>query len=256
MTLNLNSAGVTGDPSGSFSAPIQVVDSLGATHTVTVNFTKTAANAWKYEAFVPGEDLATGTKGTPSSIGTGTLAFDSNGKLTTPAAGAPINLKLTGLADGAADLSVDWHLYNTDGTATLTQFAQASALAGSAQDGIAAAQVTQVAIGDGGEVVAHYSNGTTQIVAQLAMAAISNPDSLVGVNNNNFELGAQTANPAIGAAGTGGRGTIQAGALEGSTVDIATEFTHLIVYQRSYQANSRVITTFDELTQDLLAMKR
>jgi flagellar hook protein FlgE len=176
--------------------------------------------------------------------------------LTAPAAGAPINLKLTGLADGAADLSVDWHLYNTDGTSTLTQFAQTSALAGSSQDGVATAQVVQVAIGDGGEVVAHYSNGSVQIVAQLALAAISNPDSLVGVDNNNFEIGAQTATPAVGAAGTGGRGTVQAGALEGSTVDIAKEFTNLIVYQRSYQANSRVITTFDEISQDLLAMKR
>jgi flagellar hook protein FlgE len=256
MNLNLNSAGVTGDPSGSFSAPIQVVDSLGATHTVTVNFTKTAANAWKVEAFVPGEDVTGGTKGTPKSIGTGTLTFDSSGNLTAPAAGAPINLKLTGLADGAADLSVDWHLYNTDGTSTLTQFAQTSALAGSSQDGVATAQVVQVAIGDGGEVVAHYSNGSVQIVAQLALAAISNPDSLVGVDNNNFEIGAQTATPAVGAAGTGGRGTVQAGALEGSTVDIAKEFTNLIVYQRSYQANSRVITTFDEISQDLLAMKR
>jgi len=256
LNLNLNAAGVTGQASGSFSAPIQVVDSLGATHTITVNFTKTGANAWKYEAFVPGEDLASGTKGTPTSIGTGTLTFDSNGALKSPAAGAPIALKLTGLADGATDLNVNWNVYNPDGTSTLTQFAEASALAGSSQDGVAAAQITQVAIGDGGEVIAHYSNGSQQIVAQLALASISNPESLVGVNNNNFEIGAQTATPAVGAAGTGGRGSIQAGALESSTVDIAQEFTNLIVYQRSYQANSRVITTFDELTQDLLAMKR
>lgn len=256
MNLNLNAAGVVGDPSGSFSAPIQVVDSLGATHTVTVTYTKTGANAWKYDVTVPGEDVTGGTKGTPKSIGNGTIAFDANGQLKTPAAGAPVALTLAGLADGASDLKINWNLYKADGTGTLTQFANPSALSASSQDGIAAAQVTQVSIADGGQIIAHYSDGTQQIVAQLALAAISNPESLVDVGNNNFEVGGGTATPAVGASGTGGRGTIQAGALEGSTVDIAQQFTNLIVYQRSYQANSRVITTLDEITQDLLSMKR
>jgi len=256
LNLNLNAAGVVGAASGTFSSPIQVVDSLGATHTATVTFTKTGANAWKYDITVPGEDLASGTAGTPKSVANGTLAFDANGVLTTPAPGAPVDVKIPGLADGATDLDMKWNLFAADGTPSMTQFASPSALAGSTQDGVATAQVTQVAIGDGGAVIAHYSDGTMQIVAQLALAAISNPDSLVGVGNNNFEVGSETATPAIGAAGTGGRGTIQAGALESSTVDIATQFTNLIVYQRSYQANSRVITTLDEITQDLLAMKR
>jgi flagellar hook protein FlgE len=256
MNLNLNAAGVVGQPDGTFSSPIQVVDSLGATHTVTVTYTKTAANAWKYDVTVPGEDITGGTPGTPKNVGTGNITFDANGQLKTPAAGAPIAITLAGLTDGASDLKMNWNLYDAAGNATLTQFANPSALSASSQDGIAAAQVTQVSIADGGEVIAHYSDGTQKAVAQLALAAISNPDSLVGVGNNNFELGANTATPAVGAAGTGGRGTIQAGALESSTVDIATEFTNLIVYQRSYQANSRVITTLDEITQDLLSMKR
>jgi len=256
FNLNLNSDGTVGDPSGTFSSPIQVVDSLGATHTLTATFTKTAAGSWKYEVFVPGEDLASGTAGTPSSVATGTITFDANGQLKTPAAGNPVAVSLTGLADGAADLAINWNLYNADGSSTMTQFSQPSALSGSSQDGIAAAQVTQVAIANGGEVIARYSNGTQQIVGQLALASISNPESLVSVGQNNYQLGGESAAPAVGTAGTGGRGTIQAGALEGSTVDIATEFTNLIVYQRSYQANSRVITTLDEITQDLLQMKR
>jgi len=256
LNMNLNSDGVVGDPTGTFSAPIQVVDSLGATHTLTATFTKSAAGSWKYTVTVPGEDLASGKAGTPSSVATGTITFDANGQLKTPAAGSPVSVKLTGLADGAADLTMNWNLYNADGSSTMTQFSQPSALSGSSQDGIAAAQVTQVAIANGGEVIAHYSNGTQQVVGQIALASISNPESLVAVGQNNFELGGESATPAVGTAGTGGRGTIQAGALEGSTVDIATEFTNLIVYQRSYQANSRVITTLDELTQDLLQMKR
>ena len=256
MNLNLNAAGVVGDTTGTFSAPIQVVDSLGATHTLTVTFTKTGANAWKYAVTIPGEDLTGGTAGKPSSVATGNITFDASGQLKTPAAGTPIDVKVPGLADGAKDLDINWNPYKADGTSTLTQFANPSALSASSQDGIAAAQVTQVAIGDGGQVIAHFSDGTQQVVAQLALAAVSNPDSLVAVGNNNFEVGAETATPAVGTAGSGGRGTIQAGALESSTVDIAQEFTNLIVYQRSYQANSRVITTLDEITQDLLALKR
>jgi flagellar hook protein FlgE len=256
MNLNLNAAGVVGDTTGTFSAPIQVVDSLGATHTVTVTFTKTAANAWKYVVTVPGEELTGGTAGTPSSVANGNITFDSSGQLKTPAAGSPIDVKIPGLVDGAKDLDISWNLYNAAGSSLLTQFANPSALSASSQDGIAAAQVTQVAVGDGGQIIAHFSDGTQQVVAQLALAAVSNPDSLVAIGNNNFEVGTDTATPAVGTAGTGGRGTIQAGALEASTVDIAQEFTNLIVYQRSYQANSRVITTLDEITQDLLALKR
>ena len=256
MNLNLNSDGVKDQPSGTFSAPIQIVDSLGSTHTLTAVFTKTGANAWSFDVGIPGEDLTSGTAGKPTSVAKGTLKFDANGQLTDPAAPGQVAVKITGLADGASDINANWNLYTATGTPTLTQFASPSALSASSQDGIAVAQVTQVALGDGGAIIAHYSNGSQMIVAQLALAAISNPESLVDVGNNNFELGADTATPAVGAAGTGSRGTIQAGALEGSTVDIAQEFTNLIVFQRSYQANSRVITTQDEITQDLLALKR
>ena len=104
-------------------------------------------------------------------------------------------------------------------------------------------------------LVAQYSNGTQQIVAQIALAGISNPESLIATGENNFALGAGSAAPAIGAAGTGGRGQIKASALEGSNVDIATEFTMLMTFQRSYQADSRAITTQDQITQDLMQMK-
>ena len=83
-----------------------------------------------------------------------------------------------------------------------------------------------------------------------------NPDSLADVGNNLFRAGTTTANPVMGVSGEGGRGTVKAGSLEASTVDIAREFTNLIVYQRGYQANSRVITTADELSQDTLNLKR
>jgi flagellar hook protein FlgE len=256
VDLNLDAAGVVGQSTGTFSAPIQVVDSLGATHTLTATFTETGANAWSYSITIPGEDLKSGTAGTPSQVATGNLVFDSSGNLTTPAPPGQVAVKVTGLADGAADLNMNWNLYNSSGGSTLTQFAQASAISGTTQDGVAAAEITQVSLANGGAIVANYSDGSQQVVAQLALAGISNPDSLISVGQNNYETGADSATPAIGAPGTGSRGTIQGGALESSNVDIATEFTNLIVYQRSYEANSRVISTLDQLTQDLLSLKQ
>ncbi len=94
------------------------------------------------------------------------------------------------------------------------------------------------------------------MVAQLALASIRNPESLIAVGNNCFQTSALTAEAAIGLPGTGGRGSVVGGSLEVSTVDIAAEFTKLIVFQRGYQANSRVVTTVDELSQETINLKR
>jgi len=256
MNLNLNAAGVVGAASGSFSAPMQVVDSLGQTHTLTVDFTLTGPGAWNYTVNIDGGDLSGGTAGTPTSVANGSLTFDSNGILTAPAAPGQVPVAITGLADGASDMNINWNLFDSNNNPTITQFAQPSALSASNQNGIQAAQITQLSLSNGGALIAHYSDGAQQTVGQIALAAISNPSSLVAVGQNNYEIGADTATPAVGTPGTGSRGSIEAGALEASTVDIATEFTNLIVYQRSYEANSKVISTLDQLTQDLLNIKQ
>jgi flagellar hook protein FlgE len=171
LSTNLNSDAVVGGPSGTFSSPIQVVDSLGSSHTLTVTYTKTAANAWSYEMFIPGQDLSSGTAGTPSSLAKGNLTFNAQGQLTAPAPPGPVAIAITGLADGAADLNVNWNLY-TNGVSNLTQFASASALSASKQDGIAAAQLTRVGLDTNGQVLAHYSDGTSLVVAQVALAGL------------------------------------------------------------------------------------
>jgi flagellar hook protein FlgE len=118
------------------------------------------------------------------------------------------------------------------------------------QDGFAAGQVSTVSIQNGGLVVAKYTNGQQVTLAQLAVASIANPTSMVQVGDNNLQATAATAQAALGAAGAGGNGTIEGGALEASNTDMASEFTKLLTYERSYQAASRVITTADQLTQD------
>ena len=104
--------------------------------------------------------------------------------------------------------------------------------------------------------MATFSDGQQLTVGQLAMAAIVNPDSLVSAGNNNYQLSSASSLPAIGVPNTGGRGQILGGSIEASNVDIATEFTNLIVYQRAYEANSKVVTTTDQLSQDTIALIR
>jgi flagellar hook protein FlgE len=253
VSANLDASAAVGD---SFSAPVQVVDSLGNTHTLTVNFTNTAPLTWSYDVTIPGQDLTGGTAGTPSSLSTGTLTFSNGGVLTSPAAGAPINIATTtGLADGGADLNINWNLFDTANNPLVTQYASASTTTGSTQDGVQAAAVTGMSLQNGGSLVATYSNGTHRTLAQLAVASISNPDSLLAVANNQYMAGVGTSTPSVGAAGTGTRGNIVANSLEASNVDMATELTNLIVYQRGYQADSKAITAIDQMQQTLIAMQ-
>jgi flagellar hook protein FlgE len=250
--LNLDAAGTAGPPATQFSTSIEVFDSLGTSHVATVAFTKNATvGQWDYAITFPSTDVTS-----PIAPVTGSINFDSNGHLVNPPATGPFPaLAVTGLSDGAADMNLTWNLYNGT-TPRITEYSQPSAVSANAQDGSAAAQLTRVALGDGGQILAQYSDGQQIVVGQLAMAAIRNPESLLAAGNNNFQLSARTALPAIGVAGTGGRGTILGGSVEFSNVDIAREFTNLIILQRGYQANSKVVTTVDELSQDTINLKR
>jgi flagellar hook protein FlgE len=254
--LNLNAA-ATADTTSATTVPISVIDSLGNSHVLSLNFQKTGANQWSYDVTIPGDDISGGTAGAPVDTGaSGTLTFSQGGLLTDPPAGSPIAIPVTGLADGAADMSISWNPYDSAGAGRITQFGQPSASSASSQNGEAAGQLVHVGLADGGGILAQYSNGDQVVVGQVAMANIRNPDTLIATGNNNYELSARTATPSVGMPGTGGRGTIVGGSLEASTVDIATEFTNLIVYQRGYEANAHVITTADQLSQDTINLIR
>lgn len=238
ISANLNATTPVG---GTYAVPIQVVDSLGGTHTLTVTFTKTATNTWGYSAAIPAAD------GTLTG-GSGTINFNSDGTMPVM---PPVAIAINSLADGAKPMNINWSLTSASGAGALTQYGEAST-ASSSQDGTQAAQLTQVGIQQGGQVVASFSDGTQKVEAQLALASIQNPTSLQNVGNNNYATTTSTATPSIGIPQSGGRGQILGGALEGSNVDMATEFTNLIVYQSGYQASSKVITTADQMNQDLL----
>jgi flagellar hook protein FlgE len=250
--LNLDASASAGPPPAQFSTSIEVYDSLGASHVVTVSFTKNATpGQWDYAISIPDSDVSS-----PVTPLTGSITFDSNGRLVSPTAAGPFPaFTVTGLTSGAADLNLTWNLYNS-AMPRLTQYSQPSAVSANAQDGSPAAQLIRAGLDDGGRILAQYSDGQQIMVGQLAMAAIRNPESLIAAGNNNYLLSARTALPAIGIPGTGGRGSILGGSVEFSTVDIAREFTNLIVLQRGYQANTRVVTTVDELSQETINLKR
>ena len=110
LDMNLDASAQVGNTSGTFSQPIQVVDSLGDTHTLTATFTMTAANTWSYAITIPGADVGA-TSSTPTSLATGSLTFDGNGQLTSPASSdGPVAVQITGLADGASDINANWNL--------------------------------------------------------------------------------------------------------------------------------------------------
>jgi flagellar hook protein FlgE len=256
MNANLDASSAAGT---TYSQPLTVVDSLGNTHDLTVSFSKTASNTWTYDVTIPAADV--GATGAPISLLTPLVApatyhigFKTDGTID-PAATtggiAPAVATASGLADGAANLTMNWSLFDASGNGVITQYGQPSSAAASNQDGTQAAQLTSVSIETGGKIVATFSNGQKRVEAQLALASIQNPTSLQNAGNNNFAATSDTANPAIGIPQTADRGQILGGALEGSNVDMATEFTNLIVFQSAYQANSRVISTADQMNQDL-----
>jgi len=252
MTISTNLSSNTA-VNGTFSSPIQVYDAQGTAHTLTATYTETSANNWSYNVTIPAADV--GATGAPVVVGSGTLTFNGSGQLITPAlTDPPSAIAITGLTDGASDMAINWNFYDSQGTPTITQLSEASSNLATHQDGTAPGQLTGTSIGANGQISATYSNGSSVVVAQIALASVLNPDSMQNLGNNTFSVTSATAAPIIGTSSTGSRGQISGGALESSTVDIATEFTNLLTYERGYQANSKVITTEDDIMQSTIGL--
>ena len=246
FTENLNSEAAVGTQ---VPASQLVYDSLGTGHEATVTFTKTAQNAWSYAVSLPAGDS------TGSTNATGTLTFNSDGTLATPATN-PSGIAFSGLSDSAANLNFSWNLFDSNGKSTITQTNSASTNNASSQDGYASGTYKDFSVDSNGVITASYSNGKTDVLGQVAIASVANQDGLTRNGDNIYRISQSSGQIAIGAAGTGGRGTIDGSSLEGSNVDISTEFANLIVAQRAFEANSKTVTTFDTITQDTISMIR
>jgi flagellar hook protein FlgE len=246
LSLNLNSDTPV---AGTFSTSIAVFDSLGGSHVLTYNFTKTGANAWNYAITIPAADV--GAAGAPVTVKAGTLAFNGAGVLTAPAANVA-GITINGLADGATPLTFSWNVFDANGNGQLTQVSSPSATSGTQQDGFASGSLVSYLIGSDGTIQGTFSNGQTSALGRIALASFANQQGLVRNGSNEFLASLSSGQANVGTPGTGGRGTLSGGALEQSNVDIATQFAQLIVAERSYQANAKSVTTFDQITQTTL----
>ncbi len=238
---NLNAAAPVGT---TYSTSMSVYDSLGESHIVTFDYTMTAANTWSYQVTLPAAD--TGGTGAPTVLTSGTLNFDSNGHLTSPT--GSVAIPITGLADGAADLSVGWSVTDATGNSLITQVASPSTTTTTNQNGYVNGTLQSYSIMADGTIQGQFSNGQTQAIGQLAIASFANNQGLQLAGGGNYDSTLSSGAAVIGTAGNGGRGTLTGGAVELSNVDISTEFTNLIVVQRAFEADSRVVTTFDAIS--------
>lgn len=252
MTLNLNSQTAVG---GTYSQPIQVYDSLGGTHTLTATFTKTGTNAWSYVVTLPGADTGSGT---PTTMASGNLTFNTSGDLIPSNGSNPpsqtVTLTSGALADGGAGFNIGWQLFTPQGGSMLTQAAAASAPLSTTQDGVASGTLVSFNIGSDGTITGSFSNGQSATLGQVVLATFANNQGLEAVGANNFLSTAASGLATIGVPGTGSRGTVQGGSVEQSNVDIAAQFASLIQAQQSYEASAKAVTTFNQVTQDTLNM--
>ncbi|MGI4854663.1 MAG: flagellar hook protein FlgE [Janthinobacterium lividum] len=249
LSTNLNSATAV---DGTFQSPIGVYDSLGASHVLTVTYTKTSANNWSYNVTIPSSDVQGGT-GTTTSVASGNMTFDTTGALTSPT--NAINISVGPMSNGAATMTQSWKLNDANGNSLLTQTASSSSNNSAVQDGFAAGVLNKYSVEADGTVQATFSNGQTRAIGQVAVASFANPQGLTLNGDNEFTGTTASGSAVIGAAGTGGRGTIANAAVEQSNVDVAQQFANLIVFQRAYEANAKAITAFDQLEQDTIQMK-
>lgn len=254
-TTNLNAQAAVGD---TFTSAIQVYDSLGQAHVTTMKYTNTGPGAWSYELTVDGGDVSGGTAGTPFQLKTGTLSFDGTGTLTAVDGAAPAAVSITTPAwtNGATASTLSWNVLSPSNSPLLTGFAAPSATSSITQDGLPAGTVTNVSISPDGSIVATIGAGQSITIGQIALVTFNNPEGLVKIGSNRFGEGPEAGVRNVGVPGTGGRGTLVGSALEQSNVDMAQEFTQMILAQRGYQANGKMITVSDQLLLDTINMKQ
>jgi flagellar hook protein FlgE len=243
MNTNLDASATVGT---TFSSPMTVYDSLGTSHVLTVTYTNTGANAWSYNITIPGADV--GSTSASQSVATGTMTFNSSGQLTAPA--SPITgISITGLADGAATMNLSWNLNGSGTTPEVTQQDATSATSATTQNGYGVGTLVGYSVLSDGTVQGEFSNDQTMALGQVAVAGFSNTQGLAQTGNNDYQATFASGNAVVGQAGAGGNGAIVGGAVEESNVSLSTEFANMIVAQQGYEANAKVLSTMDQVSQ-------
>jgi flagellar hook protein FlgE len=250
LDINLDAGAAVND---TYSSTQTVYDTLGNAIPLTLTFTKTAANAWTANVSVP-----TGTVTTPATdvgITNANLTFDGNGNLNT---GTDPSITLTNLVNGAADITINWDLFDTAGATNgdLLQYAATSTTSFNTQNGYAAGNLRGVSVDEKGVVTGAYSNGQLTPMYQVVLADFPSYFGLSKLGKNLYAESRASGQVMPGVPLGGSLGSISPSSIEMSNVDLAQEFVKMITTQRAFQANSRVITTSDEVLQELINLKR
>lgn len=250
LGVNLPSTAAVAD---TFSVTTQVFDSLGNAHDMDITFTKTALNTWSWTAANP--TLDGGATSSAVASGSGDIVFDTDGTPLTFSPAAP-TVTLTSFSTGAGNATITLDLGTLAGTDGLTQFAGNFTISNIDQDGVRFGNYTGITISEDGIVTALFDNGQRQDIYQLPLGMFRNPNGLEEKTGNVYLETNRSGNFQLNLAGNGGAGDIAPAALESSTVDLAEEFTKMIVTQRAYSANTKVITTADDMLEELIRVKR
>ncbi len=248
----------------SFNTQVQIYDALGTQHAVTLGFTKTANNVWSLSASASGNgpfdaSLAFGSAATtptaPGTIGE-TSTTNAGVTLSASTAGSPASMSFDmDFGQGTQPVTLNFGTFGA--TTGLTQYAGTEfSLRSLAQDGVPLGSYSGLSIGDNGDVVLNYDNGQSRTVARVPIASFNDADKLQGVDGQAYLASSDSGIARMSEAQSDGAGKLVVGSLEGSNVDIASEFSKLILAQRAYTASSKVVTAADEMLQDTLNMRR
>lgn len=237
----------TADIGATHSIGVTVYDQVGKPYQLTLNFTYEGNGTWNW---TPSIDEATVTSSSP-----GTAVFDADGNLTSftyPDGGD----KLVVAPDRGETFSIEILTGAGTESSDLTGYAGTSTAAVKTQDGYQAGDLINIRIDPDGVINGLYSNGASRVLAQIALATFPNPAGLLRIGGNVFEESSSSGTATLGFAGETTASTMASGALEGSNVDISEEFTNMIVTQRGFQANARVITAADDMLAELVNLRR
>ena len=240
-------------PRGTYGTTINVYDSQGVAKPVSLYFEKNGNNSW--DVYDELDDPTAVPPVVATSIGT--ITFDANGAIATPAPVPPSSESLLTLTvdpsppnpNGLPTFTVDFNLNK------VTQFGSKFAVSDLSQDGYASGQITGINIEDSGMITARYSNGVTRTEAQLALSNFRNPQGLTAIGGNNWVQTFESGTPVYGVAGEGTFGGLRSGALEESNVDLTAELVNMLTAQRSYQANAQTIKTQDQVLSTLVNLR-
>lgn len=256
MAANLPADATTGQ---TFSTSMEIIDSLGVSHTVGQTWTKTADNTWSLALANPTLTSDSTTTSGVISPSTVTVTFNTDGSLasTDP---SPVALGITGFSTGAATSAITLNLGAAGGTDGLTQYASTSSTLSISptfeQDGANYGELSGITIDESGLVTANFDNGVSLAIFQIPVATFSNPNGLTNISGTVYDENTNAGQVHINLPGEGSSGTLVASALEGSTTDTATEFNKMIIAQQAYSAASQVISTTKDMFDTLIQAVR